>query len=255
MLKKRIIFKLLHDNGQFCISRNFRLQKVGNVNWLFEKFNFSEIANYIDEIAVLNVSRKNYENFLNKKFVDDIKYLTEKTFIPLTLGGGIRTANDIKKCFEIGADKIIVNSLLSKNKKIIEDAIKIYGSQAVVIGIDFKKENNKFITFINNGLEKYLEIKNHLELIKKIQPGEIFLTSIDRDGTGFGLEEQIINMIKINIPVVLSGGIGNDKHSKIIENAKVSGIMTGNLFNFIGTGLKDFRKNISLNTKVNLRNI
>ena len=86
MLKKRILFTLLYDEGNFMLSRNFRLQKVGNLNWLKENYNFSKISFFIDELIVLNISRKNKNK---KKFVEDLKLLGKDIFAPIAVGGGI----------------------------------------------------------------------------------------------------------------------------------------------------------------------
>ena len=110
MLKKRLIFNLLYDSGYFCLSRNFRLQKVGDLNWLKKNYNFDYVSNFIDELIVIDVSRK--ERDLTK-FSSILKELTKSIFIPIASGGGIK----IQRCkilLDSGADKIIINTSIFK---------------------------------------------------------------------------------------------------------------------------------------------
>ena len=254
MLKKRIIFKLYHKDNSFCLSRNFKLQKVGNVDWLFKNLRFEDISNYIDELIILNVNDSNYLNPINKEFKYSVEKLMKKTFIPLTLGGGLRNLKNVNDCFNIGADKILLNSSID-NKNFVRKCVKKYGSQAIICGIDFKFEKNRYFSYINNSTKKYLEIKDHINLAKSLKFGEIFLTSIDRDGTGFGYDNDIIKKINIKAPIVLGGGAGRSEHlEKLIIHNSISGLMTGNLFNFVGSGLQELRKKL-IKEKVQLREI
>jgi cyclase len=194
MLKKRIIFKLYFKNNYFCLSRNFNLQKVGNVDWLFNNLNFSNIAKFIDELVIINVNEKNYKNPMIKEFKFAIQKLMKNTFIPLTIGGGLRNLSQVNECFAIGADKILLNTAIRKDKKFVKDCIKKFGSQAILCGIDFKLEKDNFYTYTGNGKEKFFSLKKHITLAKNIKIGELFLTSIDRDGTGFGYEKKFLNI-------------------------------------------------------------
>ena len=113
----------------------------------------------------------------------------KKTFIPLTIGGGLRNLSQVNDCFAIGADKILLNTAIRKDKKFVKDCIKKYGSQAVLCGIDFKLEKDNFYTYTENGKEKFSSLKTYF-ISKKYENCELFLTSIDRDGTGFGYEKK-----------------------------------------------------------------
>src|SRR5687768_4666363 len=109
MLKKRMIFTLLYDNGSFMLSRNFRLQKVGDLRWLQKNYNFSSIAFSIDELIVLDVTRGERNNAI---FCDHLKKLTEGCFIPIAAGGGIRSVEYAKMLLRSGADKVVINTPL-----------------------------------------------------------------------------------------------------------------------------------------------
>ena len=127
---KRIIFALLYSKGEFHLSRNFRLQKVGDVDWLKNNFGFGETCDFIDELIIINVTpRPSGEDY--KKFFSDIKKLRKRIFVPITLGGGIRKIENAKECFDNGADKILINYLAQKNKKIFEKISHVFGAQSI----------------------------------------------------------------------------------------------------------------------------
>ena len=103
MLKKRIIFTLLYDNGYFIQSRNFRRQKIGTKEWINKNYNFSFVSNFIDELIILDISKIKK----NKKFIIDCKSVCNKVFVPISLGGGIKSYEDAQFYFNNGADKVI----------------------------------------------------------------------------------------------------------------------------------------------------
>jgi len=147
---KRIIYALLYCDGNFYLSRNFRLQKVGNIDWLKSNFGFGETCNFIDELIILNVKADpTKEDF--KFFFQDINRLREKIFVPITLGGGVRTLDHAKNYFDNGADKILINYLAHHNRDICKKISNIYGEQAISIMVDFKKNNNITSTYTNSG--------------------------------------------------------------------------------------------------------
>ena len=123
---KRIIYALLYTKGQFHLSRNFSLQRVGDVNWLKKNYGFGETCNFIDELMIINVTKNPDEND-KKIFFEDVNLLREKIFVPITLGGGIRNFKDAKKYFENGADKILINFLAHKDLEICRLISKVYG--------------------------------------------------------------------------------------------------------------------------------
>ena len=253
-MKKRIIFKLYYQENNFYLSRNFNLQKVGDIDWLYRYFNFKKITDVIDELVILNVEKNKKNKILNSDFIKNVKKLTEKTFIPLTIGGGINTLEKVKQCFSLGAEKILFNTFI-KDKKLIESCINQYGSQAIICSIDYKTIKDKLITYTDNGEKEFLKVKQHIILGKKMKFGEIFINNIDRDGTGFGLDGKIYEYLDLRIPYVIGGGAAKYQHFiEGFENKKISGISTGNLFNFIGDGLKNLRVDL-IKSNINLRKL
>ena len=148
MLRKRVIFTLIYNEGFFMQSRNFRLQKVGDINWLQKFYKFSQIAFSLDELIILNTNRdeKNMESF--SKIVSS---LVENTFIPIAVGGGIRSVEDAQLLFQSGADKIVLNTKLYESPELILQLVERYGSQSIVASIDYKKNGDSIDIYTQNG--------------------------------------------------------------------------------------------------------
>ncbi len=242
MVKKRLIFTLLYEDRQFFLSRNFRLQRVGDINWLLKNYNFEKIATSIDELIILNISRQKH-NF--ESFCEDILVLTKNCFLPISLGGGIRNIRDASILFRNGADKVVINSSLFNNPNLVKDLASIYGNQSIIASVDFKIIDKNYDVFIENGSKK-ISTNLHKFLLKvmSLPVGELYLNSIDQDGTGQGLLIKSLNEIpkEFNLPIILSGGAGNKFH--LYEALKISetdAVATANLFNFIGDGLPNAR--------------
>ena len=178
MLRKRIIFTLIYSDNYFNQSRNFRLQRVGDINWLENNYKFNKIAHSIDELIIVNASREE-KSILT--FVTTLKKIVENVFIPICAGGGINTINDAKILFQNGADKIIINSLLYTSPVVVKQLVKIYGSQSVVASVDFKLNGTIPEVYIENGTKKIeFALSEYLEYIQKLQVGEIYLNSMPK---------------------------------------------------------------------------
>ncbi len=245
MLRKRIIFTLIYHDGFFMQSRNFRLQKVGNLSWLEKNYKFQKIAFSLDELIVLNASRQDKSM---ASFAKAISNLVNDVFIPIAAGGGIRTEEDAEMLFNHGADKIVLNSVLTEDTALVSNLIKRYGSQSVVASVDYKNVDGVNCVFINDATKKIsMPLDTYIEHLESLNVGEIYLNSIEKDGTGFGYDFDVISVLekKITVPLIIAGGAGNESH--LIEGLKyngVSAVATANLFNFIGDGLPNARKKI-----------
>jgi cyclase len=252
MLKKRLIFTLLYSEGQFCLSRNFRLQRVGNIEWLLDKFQFENLADAIDELVILRTDLE--ENGIDD-FLQAVDKIQQSFFVPIAIGGQIRMKSDADKLFRAGADKIILNRALHVDLNLSRSIISDYGSQAVIGSVDFRQEvgangEKVFRTYYENGNIGGVLLGIHLELIQSVGCGEILLRSIDLDGTGNGLCMDAIKELPrdIQIPVILSGGSGRASHLlEGIADENINAVSTANLLNFVGNGLHDARKSILLN--------
>ena len=246
MIKKRLIFTLLYNEGYFMLSRNFRLQRVGNLHWLNTHYNFSRVANSIDELMILDVTR-NGRNL--GKFCDTVKKLSEKCFIPIAAGGGIRDINAARQLLQSGADKVVLNTGLFAGDNLQGTMSREFGQQCVVASIDIKRSaNDGWSVWTNNGEE--CQTKDSRDLVAQVldsNVGEIYLNSMDRDGTGQGLDLETLDLIPsyINKPVIAAGGAGNVAHLfDALQDNRVDAVATANLFNFVGDGLQKARETL-----------
>ena len=135
------------------------------MSWLFDKMNFHKTSMFIDELIILNASANNSIDPLPKQFKENIKDLMKKTFIPLTIGGGLTKISQADECFNIGADKVLLNSVLSNNVNFVKKCTQKYGAQSVSIGIDFFKFDNqksKYYSFEKQWKKTFFAIRGTL---------------------------------------------------------------------------------------------
>ena len=243
MINSRLIFTLLLQDGIYQLSRNFRLQAVGNLEWIKENYDFHAIASSIDELIVLNVSRYTKEC---QPFAEAIDDLVKYCFMPVAVGGGISSIADAHRIFHAGADKLVVNTALFQNPTLVKELVKYFGSQAIVASIDYKEVNKNKNVFISNGkIDTGIILLEAIEYVQTLNVGEIYLTSIDRDGTGQGYDLETLSQIErhVQVPLIASGGVGRYDHlvSGIVD-AGVQAVATSNLFNFMADGLIEARR-------------
>ena len=227
------------------LSRNFRLQKVGDINWLEKNYGFSNVGFSIDELIVLDVSR-NERN--RDEFSEVLKTLTNDCFAPIAAGGGINSVADAIKLLRSGADKIVVNSSLHSNGKLISELAQEFGRQCIIASVDCKQIEGKFYIATNNGSSiSDLTLTEFLEQCSDFSIGEICINSIDRDGTGNGFQIELLDCLPelFEIPVIISGGVGNYSHlAEGLKDARVDAVATANLLNFMGDGLASARSQL-----------
>jgi cyclase len=234
---------LLFDNGQFMLSRNFRLQKVGDLSWLQRNYNFSDVAFYIDELIILDVSRDERNP---DAFCAALQEISAGCFAPIAAGGGVTSLDYARRLLRSGAEKIVVNSALWDDPVLVNAIAEDFGRQCVVASIDVKAEDSgRHSIYTRNG-SHLLEIPaaKALERHKNAPIGEMYLNCIDRDGTGQGYDFETLKLLPDdwNTPIILAGGVGNAKHfAQGLEDPRVDAVATAHLFNFVGDGLKKAR--------------
>jgi cyclase len=246
MLKKRLIFTLLYDHGSFMLSRNFRLQKVGNLEWLKKNYDFSHISCFIDELVVLDVTRgdKNLDNFCSS-----LKLLTDGCFVPISAGGGVNSTESARTLLRSGADKVVVNSGLYGNTGLVEELASEFGQQCLIGSMDIKATvGGGYQVWSENGMKSEPDSAKYLiERISNDSVGEIYLNSMDRDGTGQGFDFGLLDLLpdRFSKPVILAGGAGNANHLfEGLSDSRVDAVATANLFNFVGNGLQEARNSL-----------
>ena len=252
MLTKRLIFTLLYDNGSFMLSRNFRLQKIGDLNWLEDNYGFANVGYQIDELVVIDVSRQNRDT---AKFCEDLKRLTRDCFAPIAAGGGIKTLEHARELLRSGADKVIVNSALHDQPELVENLAREFGRQCIVASVDTRRINNSYRVLKHNGtVETAHSLDQFLLRCASLPIGEIYLTSIDRDGTSNGLDFEVLKHVDHikELPLIIKGGIGNADHIIAgLSDNRVDAVATANLLNFVGNGLARARE-LAISGGINL---
>jgi cyclase len=243
MLKKRLIFTLLYHQPYFMLSRNFRLQKVGTLEWLQKNYDFSRISFSIDELIVLNVDRKGGDQ---AAFYDALGTLAKGCFVPIAAGGGLRTVADAQALLRSGADKLVVNTPLFETPDLIDTLAAEFGQQCIIAALDTKRSADGRISVWSHcgTVEREENLTTWLQRITTIPVGEIYLNSMDRDGTGQGYDMAMLDTLpaKIPIPVILAGGVGNATHLAAgLADPRVDAVATAHLLNFVGGGLKQAR--------------
>ncbi|MFH1282263.1 MAG: imidazole glycerol phosphate synthase cyclase subunit [bacterium] len=197
----------------------------------FAKYYYENNADeliYIDTVASL------YNRNSLHRFIEET---AEKVFIPLTVGGGLRTIEDIRAVLRCGADKVALNTEAIKNPQIIKEASKVFGASTIVITIEAIKESDgRYLAFTNNGREfTGVEVLGWARKVEELGAGEILLTSVDRDGTGFGFDIELTRMISnaVSIPVIASGGAGKKEHiRKVIEDGNADAVAMASILHY-----------------------
>ena len=231
MLKKRIIPCLDIINGRVVKGINFvDLVDAGDPAEQAKIYNDSGA----DEICFLDITAS-YEN--RNTILEVVKKTTEKCFVPLTVGGGVRNIEDISNLLLAGADKVSINTAAVSNANLIKEGAEKFGSQCIVVAVDAKKvNNNKWEVFTHGGRKPTgKDVLNFVTKMESLGAGEILLTSMDRDGTKKGYDLDLTKKISnlVSIPVIASGGVGNLEHLyQGFKIGKASAVLAASIFHF-----------------------
>ena len=230
MLKNRIIPCLDVKNGRVVKGINFvDLKDAGDP--VEQAKIYSEGG--ADEICFLDITASN-EN--RDTIYEVVKKTSKKCFVPLTVGGGVRSIDDINKLLNCGADKVSINTAAVQNDSVVSESSKQFGSQCIVVAIDAKKKGEMWEVFTHGGRNK--TGINALEFAKKMEDsgaGELLVTSMDRDGTQVGYDIDLMSKISstVNIPVIASGGGGNLDHLVDgIKLGKANAVLAASIFHY-----------------------
>ncbi len=250
MLKNRIIPCLDVKNGRVVKGINFiELKDAGDP--VEQAKIYSESG--ADEICFLDITASN-EN--RETIIEIVKKTAKECFVPLTVGGGVRTIKNIRDLLLAGADKVSINTAAVKDINFIKEASKEFGSQCIVVAIDAKKvKDKKWEVFTHGGRNK--TGINVIEFSKQVEAhgaGEILLTSMDKDGTRSGYDIELLKTITqiTNIPVIASGGVGNlDHFYDGIVKGGASAVLAASIFHYGEYKIKEVKeylnsKNVSV---------
>ena len=240
MLKNRIIPCLDVKNGRVVKGINFvGLKDAGDP--VEQAKIYSDGG--ADEICFLDITASN-EN--RDTIFDVVRETSKKCFVPLTVGGGVRSVEDISKLLNCGADKVSINTAAVQNPDVVEQSSKKFGSQCIVVAIDAKKNNDRWEIYTHGGRSStgIDAIEFALNMEKK-GAGELLITSMDRDGTQIGYDIDLMSTIssKVNIPIIASGGVGELEHLVDgIKFGKASAVLAASIFHYGKYSIKEAKE-------------
>ncbi len=229
MLKNRIIPCLDVKNGRVVKGINFvDLKDAGDP--VEQSKIYSDGG--ADEICFLDITASN-EN--RDTIYDVVEKTSKKCFVPLTVGGGVRSVEDINKLLNCGADKVSINTAAVQSSEVVVESSKKFGSQCIVVAIDAKKNGENWEIFTHGGRNS--TGINAIEFASKMEncgAGELLVTSMDKDGTQSGYDIELMKIISsnVNIPVIASGGVGTLDH--LVEGIKsgASAVLAASIFHY-----------------------
>lgn len=245
MFAKRIIPCLDIKNSRVVKGTNFiELKDAGDPVEVAKRYN-EEGA---DELCFLDITASFEER---KTILDIVENVAKELFIPLTVGGGIASLDDISRLLNAGCDKISLNSAAIKNPKLITQAAAKFGSQCVVVAIDVKASaDEKYNVFIHGGrTDTGLDACKWAQMVANLGAGEILLTSMDADGTKAGFDLKITKKISqmLRIPVIASGGAGKMEHILDAFKNGADAALAASIFHYKQIKIKDLKNYLSQN--------
>ncbi|WP_369900456.1 imidazole glycerol phosphate synthase subunit HisF [Bacillus manliponensis] len=243
MLAKRIIPCLDVKDGRVVKGVHFiGLKDVGDPVESAAKYN----AAGADEIVFLDITATHDGR---KTMLDVVKRTASQVFIPLTVGGGISSTEDMYALLRAGADKISLNSAALRNPNLIQEGAEQFGSQCIVVAIDAKKvAENKWHVYINGGrIDTEVDVVEWAKRAEKLGAGEILLTSMDADGTKDGYDVKLTETIAraVSIPVIASGGCGSGDHIvEVFQKTSVNAALAASIFHYGETTVQEVKQKL-----------
>ena len=242
MLSKRIIACLDVRDGQVVKGVNFEgLRSAGDPAELARRYN----REGIDELVILDITATIEER---RALADTIRAVARELFIPLAVGGGIRTEDDAAAAVEAGADKVSLNTAALSDPALITTLARRYGSQAVLVAIDAKMDGNRFAVYARSG--QSLAGRDAVEWAREAEArgaGEILLTSIDRDGTKIGFDCPLTSAVSraVSIPVIASGGAGSlDHFVEVFTTGRADAALAASIFHYAETSVRSLKQHL-----------
>ncbi|MEH7456164.1 imidazole glycerol phosphate synthase subunit HisF [Bacillus sp. JJ1127] len=231
MLAKRIIPCLDVKAGRVVKGVNFvGLQDVGDPVEIAALYNQAGA----DEIVFLDITATHEGR---KTIVNVVEETASKVFIPLTVGGGISTVQDMYKLLRAGADKVSLNSAAVRNPRLIGEGAEHFGSQCIVVAIDARRvKENKWNVYVNGGrVDTGIDVIEWAKRVVQLGAGEILLTSMDADGTKDGYDLRLTEVISqnVSVPIIASGGCGNAEHIvEVFQKTSANAALAASIFHY-----------------------
>lgn len=250
MHKVRIIPTLLYKDNLVKGKMFKSWRVVGNLYQMIKLYNLREV----DELIFFDIDA-NKKNKIQFELIDEF---ADDCFVPLTIGGGVKSLLDIEELLKVGADKVCINSSAVNDLDFVKKAVEKYGSQCIVISIDYRINKDKMTeVFTSSGnKETNLSLEKHIKNLNEVGPGEIILTSIDHDGMMNGYDIEKIKKISNTclMPVIASGGAGclNDFY-QLIKETNIKALSAASIFHFTEItplDVKKFLKKKNINVRL-----
>ena len=244
-LAKRIIPCLDVTNGRVVKGINFvELQDAGDPVEVAKKYN----EQGADELTFLDITASSDNRGL---IFDIIENVAKQIFIPMTVGGGVRTCEDVRNLLNAGADKVGINTAAIKNPDLVAEAASRFGSQAIVVAIDAKKVDDHWEIFTHGGRKPTgINALDWAKKMVKFGAGELLITSMDKDGTKTGFDNILNKLISesVQVPLIASGGVGNLQH--LVDGVKMGGadaVLAASIFHYGEYSIQEAKAYMSKN--------
>ena len=245
MNKIRVIARIDINNEYTVKGRCLEgLKKIGRPNEMSKKY----YEGGIDEIVFLDAVASLYDR---NSLIDILKQATKETFVPITIGGGIKTIKDIKDALSAGADKVAINTQAVKNLDFIREAVQIFGSQAIIGSVVARRHRYRWEAFIDNAKHRtHKDAVDWAVELEKAGAGEIMITSIDNDGRQKGFDVELVDAItkRVSIPVIASGGAGSSNDViKLCKNTSCDAVAVASLIHYGVENISDIKNKMKDN--------
>ena len=230
MLKLRVMPTLLYKDFGLVKGVSFdSWRRVGSAMQAVKVYNMREV----DELVFLDISATRDGRSPDFELVDE---LADECFMPLAVGGGVRTIDDVRRLLQVGADKVVLNTAAVDDPDLIRKVADRFGTQCVVVSIDARRTGDGWEVYTHSGTKATgLDPVALAQVAEARGAGEIMVTSIDRDGTMEGYDIELTRAVSeaVSIPVIASGGAGNYEHmTEVVEQARASAVAAASIFHF-----------------------
>lgn len=229
MLRNRVIPIVLLDGYSVVKTIKFNVRRnLGNpivVSRIYESRN-------VDELILLDIDASKESRAIDLHTVETV---ASECFMPLTIGGGLRTCADIEKALKAGADKVSLNSIIFERAEFLKEAVSVFGSQCIVASIDVKKDDaGNYGLFSHSGRVIRFSLEEYVRLLIECKVGEILLNSVDLDGTMEGYDAGLISYVAsmANIPIIAAGGASMPDDCACAIKAGASAVAAASIFHF-----------------------
>ena len=225
------------------------LRIIGDPNVFARKYYESGIDEiiYMDTVASL-YGRNNLSDIV-KKTVKDV-------YVPITVGGGIRSIDDVKYLLRCGAEKVAINTAATKNPGLIKEVSRKFGSQCMVLSIEAKRKENSWEVYTENGRQKTgLDVMDWVRIGEDNEAGEILLTSVDYEGTKKGFDYELIKKVSesVSIPVIASGGMGEYDHlNEVVKESSADAVAMADILHYERSTIQEIRE-YCIKSNINVR--